>query len=202
MCLESAIRAGPRGVVVALVLAAGLCGGCVGSTRVVTAPAPREDVTARRTFTFLPDDPAPADDRGGLPAALRGAVRRELTAKGYVPSSSGRGELLVSCVVNVTEPPNPRALNYSDTRWRAEHGAPEDAGVPGPQEPWEIGAFDVPGGYMGMAVVVDVIDAATGELAWRGWARRAVAPREIGLDEIADVTRAVLERFPARARNR
>lgn len=176
-----------------------LGGGCLGDrTRVSTVAEPAVNLEGYRTFAFLPEEDLEAREGGAVGGALRRAVHGELAVKGYVPAPSGGADLLVSCFVDLTAPPDAASRQYSDMRWRAAHVAPDDVGPPGPEDAWEVGTFDDPRQYVGVSAVVDVVDARSGELVWRGWARRRSDPQELDASEMGEVTRAVLEAFPER----
>lgn len=92
---------------------------------------------------------------------IRGAVDAELVAKGFVPSRDGKPDFLVAYHTGSQQ-------GISVVGWG--YGC-------GPWWGWGPGGWSVYQYEVG-TLVVDIVDARTKSLVWRGWAARAFDPYE------------------------
>jgi hypothetical protein len=88
---------------------------------------------------------------------LRGAVEKAMAARGFEWSTGEGPDLLVHYHANITE-------RIDVDRSESSYGWCATEGCSVPTIPYEAGTL-----------VIDVIDARTNRLIWRGWAQQAVA---------------------------
>jgi hypothetical protein len=193
---------------IGMAAAVGLLAGCATALR-VAAPAPGAfDPGSYSTFAFVPPRDNAATGPGGddLTARIRQTVQEVLRAKGYAARPEDEADLLVAFYTNIGVAADLAPAAYSVGRWEEANPpvttAPETPGGPDVQsrtiQQWQTGYHHDAGGYLDMLVVVDVVDARTGELVWRGWAQRQEPMRAVTADEITAAIRAVLRELPAR----
>jgi hypothetical protein len=180
---------------VAVALAAGATTGCGVGVRVTTEVEPGISFAAFRTFQVLPPPPrrdgrrAPADDLMLVSSitsrALRTSIADAFIARGYGLDDTA---------------PTFRVAYYASSREKLDI-ALWDYGYRGRW--W--GAWRVPGPvsattyYTEGTVVIDVIDARTNELVWRGRgvARSSDDPGEFQRN-LRQAVQAVVKKFPGR----
>lgn len=122
---------------------------------------PRVDFARLRTFDWGAPDQFPVGDprldkNPIFLDHLHGAVEKQLAARGYERVVTGRPQLLVHFHASVDRRVN---VNAADAR----HGYCLDTGCGAGVAEYEAGTL-----------IVDVIDARTNRLIWRGWAQDSV----------------------------
>lgn len=149
---------------------------CVGPSGLASHRDPATDFARYRTFALVPAR-EPLSPQA-TPELLRGAdaaVRDALGERGLRPADVGAADLLVLVHGGLRELVEPADAGFSYGQFR----------------PWGYGggAYELSAPRPGM-VLVDVFDARTRELVWRGTAA-AAAPASLPAS-----TRAVAARFP------
>jgi len=179
--------------VVALALAA-----CSPANQPQTVVAPDAGLTTLRTFrvveshTFLgdiqPGETEPAFINSSTSRALGRQITAELERRGYVATQASP-DVLVEYGAAAKEALDPADWSY-DYLWRG----PEWRG-------WGPGPNDAtPAEYANGAVVIDMIDARTGQLLWRGHAAVDPSGDEGAATQRLDRTAvAILRQLPERA---
>ena len=156
------------------------------------------DFSRLRTFTWLEppvtSEPreSPADDlidpfakNSILDKRVRQAVERELLARGYRPAPDGRSEFELQYHVIIKD--RMKVRSYSSGYYGYRSYPYGYGGTWG-----DVSSYH----YKESTLIIDIIDASTQRLAWRGWAV-GVARRGYYTDEkVGTVVKAVLERFP------
>jgi len=163
-------------LLVALALA--LVGGC-SSIKVTQEFAPGTDFSPYRTFAMMPA--AEQDERfrrpplpPAAPRRIEDALTRELIARGLRPAGAAQADLSVAYHVGRRKGMDPST--YGQTyKWTG----PSAQAVPIQREIEEG------------ALLVDLVDARTGRLVWRGEAKGKPDPREIDA-----AAAAVLAQYP------
>ncbi len=139
--------------------------------------------TQYRTFEWGPRDALPTGDPrlDGDPVFhdyIQGAVEKALAARGFTRAETGAPDLLIHYHASVT-----RRIDVN--RIDRERGYVYD-------EAAETRVFDYEAGFL----ILDVIDARTNRLMWRGWARDDFA-KFLGSDrmvrEINEAVRRMVE---------
>ncbi len=146
------------------------------------------DLTRYRTFDWAPADELPLGDPmlEQHPADMdevRGAIERELATRSLVPSPKSP-DLLLHVHARVD-----RKIDIARTERDFEHCQANDC------DDWV-------NQYQAGTLILDVIDARTGELLWRGWAQDkvdGVLGHQARLSaKLQDKIRLILARFPKR----
>jgi hypothetical protein len=145
-----------------------------------------------RTFAWIPDERVavgdPRIDDAELERAVRQAVDRELTAKGYTPDSSGKPDFWVAYHASLRRRLDVRAMNSSygpdPTRaWHPEHDEPQ------------------PGEYEAGTLVIDVIAPDGATLLWRGRVQTRIDPGresdEVRRERLDNAVQGTLAPFPS-----
>ncbi len=119
------------------------------------------DFTTYRTFDWGPADALPTGDPRldrdpFFQDHVQGAVEKGLAGKGFARTGNGAPDLLIHYHANI-------ANRVDVNRLDREHGYCYDADC-------TVRVFDVEAGTL----VLDVIDARTKKLVWRGWAQHSV----------------------------
>lgn len=124
------------------------------------------DATSYATYAWLAPStkPAPAEDdvralrRAAMDKRIRELVERELQAKGYTPAGEGEAALLVDYHTAAVGEANFEADAATETYVMMERGGV----VAPPQTGRELSHG---------ALIVDLVDAETMRLLWRGWSQ-------------------------------
>lgn len=173
------------------VVAAALCtvivSGCATTMTVSSHVRDGIDVTQYRSYDWGPAGPLPTGDpRLDQDPFFRdhvlGAVEKGLAAKGIQLAGSGTPDLLVHYHASISN-------RIDVNRTESEYGYCEGADC----ETWVIE-------YEAGTLVLDVIDARTNRLIWRGWAQDSVEDALDDQDRMAqkidDAVSRMLARFP------
>lgn len=125
-------------------------------------------------------------------ARVQAAVDRQLTAKGFEKATSGMPDLLVHFHVSVSE-----QIDLNDTE---PLGICQDPS----QSPSGLCEGDKPFIYDAGTLVVDLVDARTSEVVWRGWSEGNISglvdsQQALNQRIDGDVERMFVE-FPRRSR--
>jgi hypothetical protein len=146
------------------------------------------DVARYARYDWGPADRMPAGDprldrNPFFNDRVQGAIERQLAAKGLilVADASERPDLIIHYHASITE--------------RIEVNRVEQTYGPSPEHGRaEIVRFEAG------TLIVDMIDAATGRLIWRGWAQRAVADLLNDPDRMSaaidEAVERMMKRFP------
>jgi hypothetical protein len=174
--------------------------GCATTWDVDSFEAPESDIAARRSFAWKPGELGSAS--GVQPklvkateSGVRGVVTSGLTRKGYVEAATGAAaDMIVTYQVAGTQ-----RFVLSDER---RIGAPSPTEVLSPSGPPLPPASDLPReqSVRDGSVIVFVEDPASGRLIWRGriQAEVRVDSAEAGVRMLEEMTRRIMEEFPAR----
>jgi hypothetical protein len=173
--------------VLSLFVCGALIAGCA-PTITTSAHIDRQvDFTKYRTFEWGPADALPTGDPRldrdpFFKDYFQGAVQRELTKRGYGLVTSGPPDLLVHYHANVTQRLDVNRVDESYGYCRA-------GDCPASVTYYDAGTL-----------VVDIMDARTNKLVWRGWAQSNVENILGNPDKLAEnIDRAVprmMERLP------
>ena len=164
-----------------------LLGGCA-TMDIATDYDPSADFSGFRSYAWMETRPRPtADpriDSGLLESRVRGAVEAELAAKGYGKDEGGSPDFLVGYHAAVRDRLDVYTMNNSY----------------GYRPGWGWGAADVyTYQYEEGSLVIDIVDAGSKQLVWRGRAQAEIN-RSAGPEErdarIRESVRRILERFP------
>jgi hypothetical protein len=167
--------------------AAGLAGACALPMSVSSHVDRSVDFAKYRTFDWGPADALPTGDPRldrdpFFQDHFQGAVQRELVSRGIRLASSSPPDLLVHYHANVTERID---VNQVD---RA-HGYCGSGDCPPEMFRYEAGTL-----------VLDLMDAQTNKLVWRGWAQNRVeemlGDRDRMEETIDQAVRQMLRRLP------
>jgi len=174
--------------------------GCATTWDVDSFEAPESDIAAGRSFAWKPGELGSAS--GVQPelvkateSGVRGVVTSGLTRKGYVEAATGAAaDMIVTYQVAGTQ-----RFVLSDER---RIGAPSPTEVLSPSGPPLPPASDLPReqSVRDGSVIVFVEDPASGRLIWRGriQAEVRVDSPEAGVRMLEEMTRRIMEEFPAR----
>lgn len=141
------------------------------------------DVSRYHTYDWGPADTLPVGDARlekdpFFQDHLYGAVEKALASRGFVWSTAGAPDLLVHYHANITE-------RIDVDRLDAPRGYCLADGCSIPTIQYEAGTL-----------VIDVIDARTNRLIWRGWAQQAVKGMLADRDTMArQIERAIARMF-------
>jgi len=181
--------------VLVLLLSVGLLAGCVGMLDVVTDYDTTFDFSRLRTYRWLPGKAAipGRDERYGelLDNRLRGAIERELASKGYSRADDKPDYVVTSCGA-LEDKIEVRVIN--------DYYAGQGYGGYYARGGWTTPRADAYQYRLG-TLIVDVIDAASNRLVWRGTVEgeadlyKDPKKREARLNE---AVQKVLARFPPR----
>jgi hypothetical protein len=113
---------------------------------------------------------------------MQGAVEKRLAAKGLTLSTSGRPDLLLHYHANVTQ-------RLDVNRLDQPYGYCSSEGCPGGVTEYEAGT-----------IVLDIVDARTNRVIWRGWAQenleRVLDNRDRMARDIDEAVTRMLNRLP------
>jgi hypothetical protein len=161
-------------------LAVGIAGGCAVAMSVSSHVDRTINFAQYRTFDWGPADALPTGDPRldrdpFFKDHVQGAVERGLAARGIELNSSGTPDLLIHYHANITERMD---VNKADRTY----GYCRTADCP-PETVW----------YEAGTLVLDVMDARTNTLVWRGWAQNSVEDMLRDKDKMAKtIDRAVV----------
>jgi hypothetical protein len=142
-------------------------------------------VTSEPSESPVEDLIDPFEKNSLLDKRVRQAVEQELLARGYARAPDGRSEFELQYHVILKDRTKIRSYPTGYYGYRS----------------YPYGYYGTLGGvssyhYKEGTLIIDVIDASTHRLAWRGWAV-GVARKGYYTDEtVVEAVRAVLERFP------
>jgi hypothetical protein len=145
------------------------------------------DFAPYRSFAWGPADALPTgdprlDQDPFFKDHLQGAVEKQLAAKGIALSTSGRPELLIHYHANVRQRIDVNGIDRA-------YGYCSEVNCPPATTEFEAGTL-----------LLDVIDARTNRLVWRGWAQHAVTDilhdREKMARTIDQAVTRMLKQFP------
>jgi hypothetical protein len=166
-----------RGSVVAAALALSGC-----ATMNVSSHVERGlDFTGYHTYSWGPADALPTGDPRldkdpFFQDHMQGAVEKALGTKGFTLVTSGSPDLLFHYHANVTQ-----RLEVNGLDERRGYCTPE--GCPGGVEAYEAGT-----------IVVDIVDARTNRVIWRGWAQDRLSHFMDNRDRMArEIDEAVIQ---------
>lgn len=145
------------------------------------------DFSQFETFDWGPADALPEgdprlEDNTLFQDQFEGAVERQLAGLGYARAAGSPADLLIHYHAAID-----RRLDVN--RLDRQYGYCSEEGCPG-------GVIE----YEGGTIVLDVVDARTGRLVWRGWAQLDIGgvlddPGRLSR-HVREAARRMLERFP------
>ncbi len=147
------------------------------------------DFAQYRTYDWAPADALPAGDprleqNAYFQDYVQGAVQRGLAGRGFGKAPSAAPDLLIHCHASVT-----RRIEVDP--FDREFGACYD-------ETCAVRVLEFEAGML----VLDVVDARTGRLVWRGWAERSIGgvldKQEWMERQVDEAVLRILERLPRR----
>ena len=174
-----------------------LAAACAPTPEVQTVVAPDAGLSSLQTFrvieadTYLgniqPGETHPAFANSTTSRALERRIAAELERRGYTENEVAP-DVLVEYGAAAKEDLDPSDDSY-DYLWR-----------PADWRGWGPGPNDAtPAEYANGAVVIDVVDARTGQLLWRGHAAADASRDEhISIQGLDRTVAAILDRFPSR----
>ena len=168
----------------AATMAALVLAGCATTMTVSSHVQYGIDFAKYRTYTWGAPDALPAGDPR-LAADpffrdhLQGAVEKRLTGRGFVLSDEDTAELLVHYHAAINQ-------RIDVNRFDHDHGYCYDADC-------SVRVMDVEAG----TIVLDIIDARTNRLLWRGWAETGVDDMLKNRDKMARMVDEAAERMLA-----
>lgn len=174
------------GRIAAAAAAALVLAGCA-SLVVSSYSAPGSQLTAYRTFGWAPMDTLSTgdprlDNNPFFHERVRSAIEQQLTAKGFEKAVSGTPDVLLHYHASVTQQIDVRGVDR-------EYGYCEDE---------DCGPYVHDAGTL----VVDVVDARSNDLLWRGWAEDSVDgvidDQKLLEARIDQAVRRIMERLPRR----
>ena len=172
---------------VAVAIVAVVSTGCATTMKVGSNIAPDLDVAGYRTFDWGPMDRRPAGDPRLVKDPffqdhVEGAIERGLAALGYQRATTTWPDLLIHYHASIT-----RRMKIATIENRNGYCAVEPCG--GRLENYEAGT-----------VVIDILDARTDRVLWRGWAQDSIEGPLKDQNEMAkkinEAVSRMLERFP------
>jgi len=164
-----------------------MASGCATSMTVSSHVRDNLDVRQYRTYDWGPADALPTgdprlDQDPFFKDRVQGAVERQLAAKGMRLSSAGTPDLLIHYHASIA---NRIDVNRTERAYGYCRGGDCDS--------WVVE-------YEAGTLVLDVIDARTNQLIWRGWAQDSVEDalgnRERMAGKIDEAVTRMLARFP------
>lgn len=182
----------------AVALVALIMPGCATSMNVSSHAARDVDFARYRTYDWGPADALPAGDarfnnNPFFQDHVQGEIERQLAAKGLLRSTSSKPDLLIHYHASV----NPRL---------EANGVNQSLDVNGMDRPYRYcydDCWDTVRHREVGTIVLDVVDARTKQMVWRGWAQDSVESMVDSQDKMRQkihlaVTR-MMEKFPPRA---
>jgi hypothetical protein len=144
------------------------------------------DVSRHHTYSWTPADGSSTGDPrldGNLffQDHLQGEVNRQMSARGFKGPRSGKADLLVHYHASLTERLN---ANLADSNYGYCYGSCRDGAMV----------------YDAGTIVIDIVDAHTKKVIWRGWARESVESAIANPDKLArtihDAVAAIMSDLP------
>jgi hypothetical protein len=179
-----------RGLVVACpaALLVALLAGCA-TIKVNVDYDPQADFSAYRTFALLPDPKTTGNPRADNPllhGRIKDSIRQQLALQGYVLSESP--QMLIGYHVSTEQRLDVRTVDsyYGYADWR--YGGPGLMGTTTHVQQYEQGTL-----------VIDVVDAVSNTLVWRGVGAarlRSNPTPEQQTQRVREAVAAILTRFP------
>lgn len=161
---------------------------CAASTMRVSSHVDRGiDFSGYQTFDWGPADALPTgdarlDQNPFFKDQVQGAVEKQLARKGIALVTSGTPDLLIHYHANISERIDPNRVDRT-YGYCARGECPPDAAV-----------------YEAGTLVLDIIDARTNTLLWRGWAQNSVEDMlndpDVMAQTILEAVTRMLERLP------
>lgn len=109
------------------------------------------------------------------------AVRRTLVARGYRPAAAGSADFIVTYAT--TQHQRVRGSTLGFGYWTGPLFFDQDIAV----QSYEEGTL-----------ILDVLDARTGKVVWRGWSSGVIDQNHMGSRTVDEVVAAILKNFPPR----
>lgn len=168
-------------------LAAALTAGCATTMTASSHVRRGLDLSQYRTFDWGPRDELPAGDPRldkdtFFMDQVHGAIERALAERQFALSSASAPDLLIHVHANVD-----KKIDVNQTEQAHGHCQIHDC------HDWVIA-------YEAGTLVVDVVDARTNQLIWRGWAQDSVTEKINDRTEMAALlekkVREIMARFP------
>jgi len=178
-----------RILLVAAALAASAGSGCATAMNVGSHVREGLDITQYRTYDWGPADALPTGDprldaNPFFQDHVQGAVEKQFAARGIARVTTGTPDVLVHYHASID-------TRIDVNRTERAYLECQGAGCAG----WTIE-------YEAGTLVLDIVDARTNSLIWRGWARESVEGVLGHDDRMAEQIRKavgrIFERFPAR----
>jgi uncharacterized protein DUF4136 len=176
-----------RRLLIALLLGAIVVGCAKKPTLHVSAErSTATDFSAYRTYTWANPPPEPSLERPRtgrdlMDWRIRTIIENQLAAKGYDEVSSGQADLVITYHLDLHDAHTDSVQDYIAYR--------ESGGDEGMQEAYVYG-------YQTGTFIIEVIDAATRRLVWRGSAGAVINP-ERQPDRVREAVLRLMERFPS-----
>lgn len=159
--------------------------GCATTMTVSSNVRDGLDIASYRTYDWSPADALPTGDARleedpVFQDQLQGAVEKQLAIRGITLSDSGTPDLLIHYHANID-------TRIDVNRTEREYGYCQGVDC----DSWVIE-------YEAGTLVLDVIDARTNQLLWRGWAQDSVADALGNEDRMAQTINEAVTRMMAR----
>ncbi len=147
------------------------------------------DLSRYRTFDWGPADALPTGDPRldrdpFFKDRVQGAVEKGLLARGFRLPDSGEADLLIHYHAHISERIDVNRIDHGYA-----YGYCSQPGCPSDVVPYEAGTL-----------VLDIVDAQTNRLIWRGWAQNSVgdmlAHRDVMAKTIDEAVARMLLRLP------
>lgn len=170
------------GVVAVSVLA---LGGCATTMTASSHVRQGLSMASYRTYDWGPTDELPAGDPRldkdpFFKDQVQGAVEKALALKGITLASSGAPDLLIHYHANIDT-----RIDVNRTEREYGHCRESDCHA------WVVE-------YEAGTIVLDVIDARTNQLIWRGWAQDSLGDALVNRDKMAKEVQEAVSRIMAR----
>jgi len=187
-----------------------LLAGCASQPVVTTDQAKDIDLNQFRSFAVVARDAGGAAGNLKLGpshlAAIRSSVEAGMVGKGYEPVASGEAQLLLN-VHHATETKFASgSFGYSTQRWETttvHHPSlvGRAMGQRSTVRTHHYGAAfrDDLHQYEENLWILDLVDARTKELVWRGWARETAPLDRLSTEEVAKIMGHLVAKVPARS---
>lgn len=173
------------------ILATATLSACATTATVGSHVDPDLDLSRFRTFDWGPADALPTEDarlarNPAFKDRVQGAVEKGLAARGFQLIARGdTADLLIHYHANISQRIN---VNHADRAYGYGACARSQADCPTDLVEYEAGTL-----------VLDVVDARTNKLVWRGWARTSVdgmLRRPVMAKTINETVARILLRLP------
>ena len=164
-----------------------IAAGCATTSMSVSSHVRRDvDVAQYRTYAWGPADALPTGDprldrNPDFQDYVQGAVEKQLAARGFRPSTSDAPDLLIHYHASIDTRID---VSRSEHEYERCQGADCSSWI----QDYEAGTL-----------VLDVVDARTNRLIWRGWAQdivEAFENRDRMARKVAEAVRRMMATFP------